>query len=104
MWVQNQKTRLDFLLRRSRLYDHKATQQVLSDDTDVFVLFCSNVIKISWSSTKLYMDTFTDDYKLIGINKSVATNTKLNPSSIALHALYRCNSLLTVFYIDNQSS
>ena len=45
----------------------------LSDDAVVFVLFCSLFTKINWSSAKLYMNAFTDDNKLISINKSVAT-------------------------------
>ena len=65
----------------------------LSDDAVVFVLFCSLFTKINWSSAKLYMNAFTDDNKLISINKSVATNDNVIPSVIALKALSGCDSV-----------
>ena len=62
----------------SSIIDEKkqAVINVLSNDMGAFVLVCSNFEKINWSSTKLYLDAFTDDNKLISINKSVAANEK----------------------------
>ena len=62
----------------------------------VIVLLCSNFKKINWPSTKLYMDAFTDDNKLININKLVAANKNVIPSLIALHALSSCDSVPTM--------
>ena len=55
---------------------------------DVSVLFFSNFKKINWSLTELYINVFTDDKKLISINKSVGlSHHNVIPSLIALHAL-----------------
>ena len=43
------------------------------------------------------MDTFTDDNKLISINKPVAANENMIPSLISLHALSGCNSMPMMF-------
>ena len=40
--------------------------------TDVSLLFFSNFKEINWSLTELYMNVFTDNNKLISINKSFA--------------------------------
>ena len=37
------------------------------------------------------MDTFTDDNKLININKSVDKNKEAVPSLVAMHALSGCD-------------
>ena len=71
----------------------QAVIKVVSDDRDVFVLLCSNFQKINWTSTKLYMDAFTDNEKLISINKSVPANKNVIPSLIALHVLFGCDSV-----------
>ena len=63
----------------------------------MFVFFCSNFNKTTWSLTKLCMDTFTDDNKLISINKSVAANENMIPSLIALHALSGYDSAPMIF-------
>ena len=62
----------------------------------LIVLLCSNFKKINWQSTKLCMDAFTDDNKLININKLVAANKSVIPSLIALHALSSCDNVPTM--------
>ena len=77
----------------------KQVIKVVSADTDVFVLFCSNLAKNNWYSANLYMDTFTEDNKLININKSVHNNKETIPSLIAMHALSGCDSVPMMFGI-----
>ena len=61
--------------------------------------FCiSNLKKINWLLTKLYMDVFTDANKLISINKSIASSHhNMTLSLIALHALSGYNSVTMMF-------
>ena len=82
----------------------QAVVKVLSDETDVFVLLCSNIKKINCSSTKLYTDAFKDNNKIIIINRSVATNETFFPSLIALHALSGCDSVPMMFGIDKSKN
>ena len=74
--------------------------KVLFDDTDVFVSLCSSFKKISCLLTKLEMDAFKDDGKLISINKSIAANGNVIPSLVALHALPGCNFMPMMFGLD----
>ena len=55
----------------SSIVDEKkqAVIKFVSDDTDVFVSLCSHFKKINSSSTKLYMDAFKDNNKLMRISK-----------------------------------
>ena len=82
----------------------QAVVKVLSDETDVFVLLCSNFKKINCSSTKLYTDAFKDNNKIIIINRSVAANATFFPSLIALHALSGCDSVPMMFGIDQSKN
>ena len=50
---------------------NKNSIKVISADTDVFVLLCSNFATNDWSSVNIFMETFIDESKLISINKSV---------------------------------
>ena len=77
----------------------KQVIKVVSADTDVFVFLCSNLAKNNWYSANLYMDTFTEDNKLININKSVHNNKEIIPSLIAMHALSGCDSVPMMFGI-----
>ena len=90
----------------SSIIDKKkqAVIKVLSDDMDVLVLLCSHFKKINWSSTKLYMDAFTDDKNLISINKSIAANENMIQSSSALHALSGCDSVPIMFGIGKSKA
>ena len=72
---------------------------MVSADTDVFVLLCSNLAKNNWYSANLYMDTFTEDNKLINVNKSVHNNKETIPSLIVMHALSGCDSVPMMFGI-----
>ena len=65
---------------------------------DVSVLFFSNFKKINWSLTELYINVFTDDKKLISINKSVGlSHHNVTPSLIALYLLSGCKSVPMIF-------
>ena len=77
----------------------KQVINAVSADTDVFVLLCSNLAKNNWYSANLYMDTFTEDNKLININKSVHNNKETIPSLIAMHALSGCDLVPMMFGI-----
>ena len=87
------------LQQLSSIIDEKkqAVIKVLFDDTNLFVSLCSSFKKLNWSSTKLYMDAFTDYNKLISMSKSVAANENVIPSLIALHALSGCDSVPMMF-------
>ena len=53
----------------------------------VSALLFSDFKKISWSLAKLCMDVFTDNNKLISINKSIeSSHHNVTPSLIVLHA------------------
>ena len=65
---------------------------------DVSVLFSSNFKKINWSLTELYISVFTDDKKLISINKSVGlSHHNVTPTLIALHVLSGYKSVPMMF-------
>ena len=71
----------------------------------VSVLLFSNFKKINWSLTELYMNVFTDDNKLISINKSTASpHHNVTPSLIALQALSRYNSVPMMFGIGKSKT
>ena len=53
--------------------------KVLSSDTDVFVLLCGHLFEKKWSS-KVYMDPYSSENKIISINKSVRLNSNIEPS------------------------
>ena len=76
----------------------KGVIKVLSADTDVFVLLCGHFLERKWSS-KIYMDPFTKENKIININNSVKHNEKLIPHLIALHALSGCDTVPMLFNI-----
>ena len=66
----------------------------------VSVLLFSNFKKINWPLTKLYMNIFTDNNKLISINKSITSSYhNVTPSLIALHAFSGYNSVPMMFGI-----
>ena len=73
--------------------------KIISSDTDVFVLLCSNFLANDWSSANIFMETFIDNSKLININKSVEYNKDIVPSLVALHALTGCDSVPMMFGI-----
>ena len=50
--------------------------KIISSDTDVFVLLCSNILAHDWSSANVFMETFIDNSKLININKKYNNTTK----------------------------
>ena len=65
-----------------------ARDSIVNVRMSVSVLLFSNFKKINWSLTRLYMDVFTDNNKLISINKSIASSHhNMTPTMIALHAL-----------------
>ena len=71
----------------------------------VSVFLFSNFKKINWSLTELFMNVFTDDNKLISINKSIASpHHNVTPSLIALHALSRYNSVPMMFGIGKSKT
>lgn len=76
----------------------KAVIKVLSEDTDVFVLLCGHFLERKWSS-KIYMDPFSNENKIVSINKSVHSNKKVVPYLIALHALSGCDTVPMLFGI-----
>ena len=73
--------------------------KIISSDTDVFVLLCSNFSASDWSSANVFMETFIDNSKLTKINKSVEYNKEIVPSLVAFHALTGCDSVPMMFGI-----
>ena len=73
--------------------------KIISADTDVFVLLCSNFLANGWCQINIYMETFTDESKIISINRSVECNRDIIPSLVALHALTGCDSVPMMFGI-----
>jgi len=85
--------------------NENAVVEVLSANTDVFVLLCAHLWKSKWNSIKLYMDTFSNDRdKLIGINKTVETHKGVIPSLIGLHALSGCDTVPMMFGIGKSKA
>ena len=76
----------------------KGVIKVLSADTDVFVLLCGHFLERKWSS-KIYMDPFTKENKVININNSFKRNENLVPHLIALHALSGCDTVPMLFNV-----
>ena len=71
----------------------------------VSVLLFSNFKKINWSLTRLYMDVFTDNNKLISINKLIASSHhNMTPTMIALHALSDYNFVPMMFSIGKSKT
>ena len=65
---------------------------------DVSVLFFSNFKKINWSLTELYINVFTDNKKLISINKLVGLSPhNVTPSLIVLHVFSGYKSVPMMF-------
>ena len=72
---------------------------------DVFMLFFSNFKKINRSLTELYMNVFTDDNKLVSINKSITlSHHNVTPLLIALHAFSGYNSVPMMFGIGKSKT
>ena len=68
---------------------------------DISMLFFSNFKKINWPLTELFMNVFTNDNKLISINKWIAvSHHHVKPSLIALRALSGDNSVSMMFGIS----
>ena len=70
---------------------------VLSDDTDVFVLLCSFFVSKDWSLTNVFMKSFNITKKVISINETVNKNLTLIPSLISAHAISGCDSVPMMF-------
>jgi len=78
---------------------NKNSIKVISADTDVFLLLCSNFATNDWSSVNIFMETFIDESKLISIKKSVEYKRETIPSLVALHALTGCDSVPMMYGI-----
>eukprot|EP00111_Clytia_hemisphaerica_P014977 TCONS_00044090-protein len=83
--------------------EEKKVIKVLSADTDVFVLLCGHFFERKWSS-KIYMDPFTKENKIININNSVKRSGNLTQHLIALHALSGCDTVPMLFNIGKSKA
>ena len=82
-----------------------ARDSIVNLRMSVSVLLFSNFKKINWSLTRLYMDVFTDNNKLISINKLIASSHhNMTPTMIALHALSDYNFVPMMFSIGKSKT
>ena len=72
---------------------------------NVSVLLLSNFKKVNWSLTKLHMDIFTDNNKLISIKKlNASCHHTVAPSLVALRTLSCYNSVPMMFGIGKSKT
>ena len=81
----------------------KKSVNVLSSDTDVFVLLCFHFAN-HWAPKDVYMDPFSGGSKLISIKKLVNAKQHIMPSLVALHAISGCDTVPMMFGIGKVKS